>query len=68
MKVTVFPAAVSAPEEAILGIPSVRALLGLAVALVHSRCFSTVVLMDWSTRLLETRVDRSDLLAQQDLP
>lgn len=58
----------SAPEEAILGIPSVQALLGLAVALVYSRCFSTVVLMDWSTRLLETRVDRSDLLAQQDLP
>lgn len=52
MKVTVFPAAVSAPEEAIL----------------RSRCFSMVVLMDWSTRLLEARVDRSDLLAQQDLP
>lgn len=68
MKVTVFPAGVSAPEEAILRIPSMWTLLGLASALVRSRCFSMVVLMDWSTRLLETRVDRSDLLAQQDLP
>lgn len=52
MKVTVFPAGVSAPEEAILRIPSMWTLLGLASALVRSRCFSMVVLMDLSTHLL----------------
>lgn len=52
MKVAVFPAGVSAPEEAILRIPYVDpAGPGFSLALL-GRKLSMVVLMGWSTHLL----------------